>query len=199
MKSLINIDNEILALSKEAYILQTYGDKQVDFVILDKIDKAIECLKDNAKCYKVDGVYNLYFNGEFAYIKESNVLGGKNVSERLKGAKKAYFFVVTLGQEVDRLINKYQFSDLTFSYLLDGLASVLIDIISQKIQDKISKYYDIYERYSCGYGDYSLQLQANICELLNTNQIGVKLTNGGMFYPTKTISAVIGIIGEKYV
>lgn len=199
MKSLINIDKSDLLLAKELYLMQSYGNYKVDNTILKQIDNVIKLLGDSCVCNMVDGVFNLYFKDGFAFIKEGNLLAGNNVSTRLKGAKKAYFFIVTLGKDVDRLIDKYQYVDLSTSYLIDGLASVLIDVISQKIQDKISENYYIYERYSCGYGDYLLSCQANICTLLKADKIGVNLTNGGMFIPTKTISAVIGIKGEKNV
>ena len=94
--------------------------------------------------------------------------------------------------------NVTEYIEESITYLLKSQVCIETKII-QKIQDKISENYDIYERYSCGYGDYLLSCQANICTLLKANKIGVNLTNGGMFIPTKTISAVIGIKGEKNV
>ena len=196
MKFSINIDDKDFERSKELYIK---ANKIKEVELLNKINLVVDMLKETINLNYVSNTFNLYFNKEIAFIKEGDVLSGKNVSKRLCDCKKAYFFIVTLGVGVDRLINKFQYNDIVFSVLIDNISSIIIDIIAQKIQDKISDFYTISERYSCGYGDYSISNQVNLCKLLFAEKIGVILTTGGMLYPTKTISAVIGIKGEKNV
>ena len=49
-------------------------------------------------------------------------------------------------------------------------------------------------RYSPGYGDFPIETQKLFTVLLNTpKNIGAVLTEGMMLYPTKTVTAIIGI------
>ena len=183
---------ELLDLTTNLYV-KSFKDKLITDDILVKIDKCKNILNEYVNFAIIQKEFDLYFNENGAYIKEGDVFIGNDITNHLKGYNKVFFFIVTLGNEVDRQINKLQYLDLTCSYILDEMASILVDIKSDKIQDNIRKNKTISERYSCGYGDYSLSKQYDICKLLHSEKIGVKLTNGGMFNPTKTISAVIGI------
>lgn len=186
MKELIDlaVRQYIQSISKRAEVTPDYKNKILECAnLLNKYAKS-DCVK---------GCYNLFFSDNKVYIKESDVLGGKDIYNHLLGYKKAYFFIVTLGAEIDRQINLLQYKDLSLSYILDELSSILIDIISQKIEDNISDFDYNSTRFSCGYGDYLLSYQSNICKLLSSEKIGVLVTNGGMLKPSKTISAVIGV------
>jgi len=199
MKYSIDIDNQVFLEAKQVYLMQNCKIAQIDNDTIKLIDESIEYLKNTIACSYVADTFDLFFTDNSVYVQEGELLIGKTIFNHLKGAKKAYFFIVTLGVGVDRLINKFQYENMSLCVLIDFISSIIIDIICQKIQDKICNNYEIYERYSCGYGDYSLSCQRNICSVLSSEKIGVSLTNGDMFIPTKTVSAVIGILGEKNV
>ncbi len=184
---------ELLDLAVKLYIKNTYKSNPVPEDMLDKIEYCKEILLKHSNISYVEGEYSLYFEKERVFIKEGQVLSGKDIYNHLRGYQKAIFFIVTLGIEIDKQINLLQYKDLTASYILDELASILIDIKSDKIEDSKRDFAIISDRYSCGYGDYPLSLQENICKLLCSEKIGVKLTTGGMLSPTKSISAVIGL------
>ena len=51
-------------------------------------------------------------------------------------------------------------------------------------------------RFSCGYGDLPLSLQREIFPALQvTKNIGVTLTDGDLMMPTKSVTAIVGILG----
>ncbi len=184
---------ELVDLAVNTYLKSIYKEKFISKDILDKVDLCKNILLKHVQFAYISAEYNLYFAENGVYIKEGNVLAGKDITNHLKGSKKAIFLIVTLGANIDRQINLLQYKDLSSGYILDELSSILIDIKCDKIADKIRENKTISDRFSCGYGDYPLSLQTNICSLLNSEKIGVKLTNGGMFSPSKTISAVIGV------
>ena len=184
---------ELINLAEKEYIASLQRKGQVLEDLLNKINECSQILEKYTKFDTVSGVFDLKFEEDRVYIEEGDVLGGKDIYNHLFGYNKAIFFIVTLGAEIDRQINLLQYKDLSLSYILDELASILVDIKSQKIEDVIRDNCDNSIRYSCGYGDYSIAYQTNICNLLKSEKIGVLITNGGMLKPTKTISAVIGI------
>lgn len=52
-------------------------------------------------------------------------------------------------------------------------------------------------RYSTGYGDFALENQAVICELLDFERLGVRLTERFVLVPEKSVTALTGIIKER--
>lgn len=50
------------------------------------------------------------------------------------------------------------------------------------------------DRFSPGYGDFSIGMQGEICRVLDTaRKIGVTVNESGILIPRKTITAVLGV------
>ena len=48
-------------------------------------------------------------------------------------------------------------------------------------------------RFSCGYGDFKLENQKAIYDLLQLNRFGVEITPGFILVPEKSVTAIAGI------
>lgn len=119
----------------------------------------------------------------------------KNLSKNLLGCKEVYIFCATLGQEVDRIIKKYSKIEPSRALVLDAVASTMIEAFCDYVNGFLGEKLSLRPRFSCGYGDFSIQHQGDILELLEAKKrIGVALLDSYMMTPFKTVTAIIGII-----
>lgn len=117
-----------------------------------------------------------------------------NLSKNLSGCGEVFVFCATLGQEVDRLIKKYSKIEPSKALVLDATASTMVEAFCDYVNEFLGENRILRPRFSCGYGDFSLEHQGAILEFLETKKrIGVGLLDSYMMTPFKTVTAVIGI------
>ena len=128
--------------------------------------------------------------------KDSPALGGEDIKKVVEKSEKVVLIAATLGIYVDKLIRKWQITDMAQAVVIDAMASVAIEQFMDKIELELSERYSGYyftNRFSPGYGDYPLEKQREIVRLLNTEKkLGLNLTESLMLNPTKSVTAVIG-------
>ena len=133
--------------------------------------------------------------------KDSPALGGEDIRKVIEKSEKVVLIAATLGIYVDKLIRKWQITDMAQAVVIDSMASVAIEQFMDKIELELSKRYSGYyftNRFSPGYGDYPLEKQKEIIKLLNTEKkLGLNLTESLMLNPTKSVTAVIGMGKEE--
>ncbi len=134
----------------------------------------------------------VYFEGTTLTIKS------QDLSRLFSQCSEAYLLAATLGQEVDRCINLRQKLDMFEALVLDTCASVLVDKVcddwEKDIQQELKPGEFLTMRFSPGYGDVSLECQGELLTILNTKRrIGLTLTQTNMLFPTKSITAFIGV------
>ncbi len=122
---------------------------------------------------------------------------GNDIEEHLKDCEKAVIMCATLGAGIDRLIRTSQVTDMAEAVVIDSLASVAIEQVCSKVDLIIS---DIYPgkyltfRFSCGYGDYPIDLQGEFLRILDApRKIGLCTGKSSLLTPTKSVTAVMGI------
>ena len=126
-------------------------------------------------------------------------LPGRDITDLLEGSDAVYYFCATIGAEVDRTIERLKLSDLTLAYAVDLCAGLWVDEYCDRLENamraKLSgKGWSLTSRFSCGYGDLPLVLQAEFIETLKADKfLGIRLTEGGMMIPSKTVTAIAGI------
>ncbi len=155
---------------------------------------ANRCVEATAGIIREDGI-----------IKVANTvltLPGKDIAQLLEGCDAVYYFCATLGIEVDREIERLKLGDLTLAYAVDLCAGLWVDAYCDELEERqrerlAQKGLTLTGRFSCGYGDLPLSLQADFIEALKADKfLGIRLTAGGMMIPSKSVSAVAGIGGE---
>lgn len=142
------------------------------------------------------------------YIDNLKILGtekhlrGVSIKRHLKGCYKVILLGVTLGYEIERTINKYEKINMVKALILDACATAAIEDICNEIEEVIkekieSKNEFIRERFSPGYGDFSIEFQKDFLELIDGQRtIGLNLTESNILIPRKSVTALIGI--SKY-
>jgi len=133
----------------------------------------------------------------FAKVRSASLAG------HLKGCEKVLVMGATVGANMDRLIGKYSRLSPARGVMLQAIGAerieALCDDFCRMAAEKLEKR-GLYltARFSPGYGDLLLQLQKDIFRALDLERkIGLTLNDSLLMYPSKSVTAIIGITKDK--
>jgi len=128
--------------------------------------------------------------------------GSRDLARNLKGCTGVYIMAVTLGPGPDRLVRRESVGRMSRALVCQAAAAAMTeawcDEINERIRHEAAKD-GLYTRprFSPGYGDLPLSLQAQISGILNMpKEIGVSLTESYLMTPSKSVTALIGVSPE---
>ncbi len=131
-------------------------------------------------------------------------LKGKSIKKHLQHSKEVYLMAATLGTQVDKKIYFYEKISVTKSMIFDACATTAIeagcDQVEAEIKEKVlaAGKEDITFRYSPGYGDLGIDIQKEFLRILKApKKIGLTASKYNMLLPTKSVTAIIGVLEEK--
>lgn len=125
-------------------------------------------------------------------------ISSKDLSKALEGCTEAIAFAGTLGIELDRIIAKYGRISPVMALLcqalgaerIEALCDAFCDDIRNANPDKLLK-----PRFSPGFGDLAIEYQKDLTETLDTTrQIGMSLNGSFLMSPSKSVTAVMGLM-----
>jgi len=170
--------------------------------IRDKAEKALDMLRKRSApkyLYRVFGLEKL--DCGYALSGSGIVLRGNSAETMLKGCHAAAIMICSLGFGFEAELRKAQARSMADAVILDACGSALVEEGCDEAEREISAALPgkhLTDRFSPGYGDLSLELQTEISRVLNAEKLlGVHLNESLLFYPSKTVSAIIGIADEK--
>ena len=116
----------------------------------------------------------LAFSTEGVYLSGVSVpLTGNSIQKLLNGCVRAVVLAATVSAEADRLIRQLSVSDMAAAVVVDALCSAAIEQVCDKAEIEIfgdmPKEQRTY-RFSPGYGDLPIELQANLLNYLNAQR-----------------------------
>ena len=123
----------------------------------------------------------------------------ESLKKRLDGCELAYIFAATVGSEVDRVIRASSIKSGLLGFAADASGSAAVEqacdtLCRMFLENEREAGLVTVPRFSCGYGDLSIEYQGEILDMLDAKKnIGVTLTLGGMMTPTKTVTAIVGV------
>jgi hypothetical protein len=121
---------------------------------------------------------------------------GQDIARHLEGAVLWVLMAATLGEEVDRRIDRYQVSDLTRGLVLNACATASIEALCQRLEEDVreagvAKNLFLGPRYSPGYGDYPLAVQPRLLQTLEAGRrLGLMCTKSFFLTPKKSVTAL---------
>ena len=119
-------------------------------------------------------------------------VASQGLSQMLSGCEQAVVMVLTVGLEVDRLIMAEHIRGLASGYIADAVGSALVESLADTVCERIGE--NTTNRFSPGYADLPVELNKKILHRLNSEStVGVKLTDGMLMVPMKSITAIVGI------
>ncbi len=119
----------------------------------------------------------------------------------LKGCKEALVMAATAGRDIVEAVRENTSgAQVTRGVVFDATASEMTDAAldwimrygSQQLRRENKKI--MKKRYSCGYGDFSLEHQKIFYDLLALEQIGVSINDAYVLSPEKSVTAITGIL-----
>lgn len=190
--------SELKIDKKEVLRYLGYGNKDADDATLKRIESLTEELEKELApkvCYEK---YPVIKDGEsicFGMVKTNS----DNLKKNLAGCEEVYVFVATIGIGIDRIIGKYSRVSPIDAVICQAIGTSLIE----ELCDRFCKSLDAdfkRPRFSPGYGDFFIENQKEIFEMLDVpRKIGVTLTESMQMVPTKSVSAIVGISKEDSV
>ncbi|MBO5031302.1 MAG: Vitamin B12 dependent methionine synthase activation subunit [Lachnospiraceae bacterium] len=192
---------------REIYRYLGYGTSTPDETVRAMTEEVLDSLTGVVKPRNIYNIYHCSTSETEVMLKDSQnperVLSFKsrNLSYNLKQCNEVILFAATLGLEADKLMQKYEILNMTKATITQACGAASIEaycnILQERICDEASsdgeKRY-LRPRFSPGYGDLPLQYQRTIFdELQCTKRIGLTLTDSLLMYPTKSVTAFIGL------
>jgi hypothetical protein len=142
----------------------------------------------------VDGFYEIFS----PYARES-----QSITKLLRGAEKVWLIAVSLGENLEfRSRGYFRNNEVFRGYILDRLGSFLIEEEVKKIDAKISQECQrdgitTTQRYSPGYGDFSIKAQQIFFNLAKDYIHGLRISSGSILFPEKTVTAIKGVVKSQ--
>ncbi len=127
----------------------------------------------------------------------AHVLRGEAIANHLKECDKAVVMCATLSQDVDKLIRQNEINNMFGALVLDGLANAAVEQLCDVAELFISTGMPEYNRtwrFGVGYGDFPMDTQKDILNILNASKyIGVCANDNFILTPRKSVTCVIGL------
>lgn len=174
-------------------------DKQTEEIIIECIAE----LQETAEPKIIFRRYPITYIDNQTIESAGLVVHSKNLGKNLKGCDEILFLAATLGVSVDRLLKKYMKLHISKAAIFQSAAAAFLEEYCNNWQKSLERDLSkdglfIRPRFSPGYGDFSLEYQSGILQILEAQKrIGLVLTEGNIMLPEKSITAVIGISKEN--
>lgn len=163
--------------------------------LLDDCERQILAAQDLKAVY---GVFPIGFRENGLDLGFSAV-DSKALAKNLEGCDKIVLFAATAGAGIDRLILKYSKTSPARAAVFQAMGAALAESWCDEICRRLSEKFNLNKsRFSCGFGDLPLTLQRDIFAALSvTKRLGVTLSEDCFMTPTKSVTAIVGIRGDK--
>ena len=188
---------------QEAIRYLGYGRNAVDQETLDMVSEAFLQLDQCAKKRSVCRIFQLEQMADDRFKIGKLDVKSKGLGKNLKGCSSVAVFGATLGIEVDRLIQRSSVRNMAKAVVVQACAAVYLEEYCDQIQEELRREKEkealyLRPRFSPGYGDFSIEYQRPIVQMLDAaKKIGLTLTDSCMMVPSKSVTAVIGISPVK--
>ena len=124
-------------------------------------------------------------------------LNGSDIAAHLEGCSGVIVMCATVGGVADRLIRRLQVEDMAKAVIADAFAGAAVEQVCAKAEEIIKKEFDgkyFTWRYSPGYGDFPINMQKQLLDVLDApRKIGLCASGSSMLTPVKSVTAVMGV------
>lgn len=194
---------------REIYRYLGYRGQEPDETVKILIEDVLTQLLESVEPKYLYKFYQCRING--AEITLSNrqtgecfVLNSKNLAYVLRDCEEVCLMAATLGLGADKLLQRYEVLNMAKASASQACGAAAVEALCNEVQEEIRKLAAeknkfLRPRFSPGYGDLQLETQKEICRQLDcTKRIGITLTEDMLMYPTKSVTALIGLTdGEE--
>jgi len=132
-------------------------------------------------------------------IEGSIVFESQVIASLLEQCQKAAVFLVTIGERLEEMTYRLAEDGLIVqATVLDAIGSVAAEDVAEFVQGRVREIADdqglaISQRFSPGYCDWDIGQQGGLFWAVGGDSMGIRLDDGCLMIPRKSISGVIGI------
>lgn len=183
----------------EIYRYLGYGRQTPDVSVLEKIYNCKQRLMEDVTPRAVWKYYDIDWRDHTSISVEDILVTSRNLSKNLKDCHRICLMAATLGPAPDRFIQKAEVTAMSDAVIFQAVSAAMIEAYCNYINGQIRQEMEaqglfLRPRFSPGYGDFPLDFQRTIGQLLNmSKEIGITLTDSLLMMPSKSVTAVIGI------
>ena len=170
--------------------------------VLNDIRSLSNELKDSIKPKNIYGIWECDVHQTCVKLAGMTI-NSKDLAEHLDGCRRAFLLAATLGVEADALIRRYSVLDMGKTLIAQAICTAMIEDYCNQIENEIIEKPEFAGagfavRFSPGYGDFDIAHQKDILRILDcAKRIGLSMTGEYMLVPSKSITAVMGLVKEK--
>ena len=127
----------------------------------------------------------------------------RNLAANLKGCSYVILMAVSLGIEADKLLHKYELINMAKASILQACSAAAVEACCNNLQNEfrykaLQQNMYLRPRFSPGYGDLPLSAQKDFFDAIEcTKRFGITLTDNYLMYPTKSVTAFIGVTSSQ--
>lgn len=149
--------------------------------------------------YHIIKIENIDYSLQRVFINSLELYTAEVVTDQLRGSKYIAVFLATMGRPFDDWSDFYlKNGDPLSAYIINTIGSESLERVANGLEKDLQKQtspisFNITNRYSPGYCNWSVSEQHKIFTLLPENFCDVTLTESSLMIPLKSISGVIGI------
>ena len=114
-------------------------------------------------------------------------------------SREVFLFAATIGLAYDRLVQRARITSMAKASFLNAIGAAAVENVCDQLNEELCRIAaadgkSLRPRYSAGYGDFSLENQRGIFDLLSpAKHIGLTLKDNLIMVPEKSVTAVIGL------
>lgn len=133
------------------------------------------------------------------YGDTSYTFSSQGLAKALQKASGAAFFALTLGEELDELLERITVEDFTTAYVTDGVASALVHGLLSVLEEELATAAAVHslclgKRFSPGFHKWDLTQQKDLFEILDPGSIGMQLSESQFMTPRHSLSGVYALL-----
>lgn len=188
---------------KETLRYLGYRGQEPDEQTAKLLEEVTEELEKDSLPKSIYREYDCTVEGNHVKIGPLNVVS-QHLSKNLQGCEKAVILAATIGRCADMMIKKYSVINMAKAAVVQAAGASAIENYVDEVETKVRKSAEerglyLRPRFSPGYGDFSLDYQKEIFQLLEcSKRIGITLTEGNLMMPTKSVTAIIGLTTQEH-
>jgi len=196
-----SIRNELGIDTEQVLHYMGYG---TDGVPSARIESLVKEYADNI-CHLIEPSYSYVIRdinsvrGSRVFIEGSVTFRSNIIAELLEQCQKVAVFVLTIGGRLGDVVRQLSKDGLMVqAAVLDAIGSDAAETLAHVVQDIIAQEagaegLGIGLRFSPGYCDWRVSQQKMVFRAMGGDTAGVRLTDGCLMVPQKSISGIIGI------
>ena len=165
--------------------------KEIDSLLADALSE-IKGKLSYKVCYAEMPIYLSEDQIDLTFAKTSS----RDLRKNLQSCDSIILFAASVGLEIDRLVARYLSVSPAKALMLQAIGAERIESLCDRFNDDIKKEKGVIRpRFSPGYGDLPIEIQKDIFRALDCpKRIGLTLNENLLMSPTKSVSAIIGIV-----